>query len=355
QKGGVSRRRLKGHWKPSEDIKLREFVALHGPKNWNLMSEQLPGRSENDILMAVHAVYGNKWSKIARFLPGRTDNRIKNQWHVLTARRRKNVVTRLCVHVSGDSTINGSTITYPGILTEDSSFSCMNTPISPSVVISAGLPNVIAPRSPPQFIDFLGVGEKKPSDLRPLVAVHRMGRHQNIVFFFTECTILYSQCNLIFFLIFQFGVGVSDDAEAILHSVNRVLSKYHNDRSLAMLTVDFSNAFNLVDRSALLHDVRLLYCTRYYIRSKKVASFFFMLGILMMRQLLEIHKRLPRRPPLGVKLLGGAVSRDAYFISGLVMRRAANAVDLMSLLSQLHDPQSELLLLQSCPNLGGKD
>nr|GEX01353.1 putative reverse transcriptase domain-containing protein [Tanacetum cinerariifolium] len=60
---------------------------------------------------------------------------------------------------------------------------------------------------------------------------------------------------------FQFEVGVSGDAEAILHSVNRVLSEYHNDRSLAMLTVDFSNAFNLVDRSALLHE---LCKTRYF-------------------------------------------------------------------------------------------
>nr|GEU37502.1 reverse transcriptase domain-containing protein [Tanacetum cinerariifolium] len=51
---------------------------------------------------------------------------------------------------------------------------------------------------------------------------------------------------------------------------------------------------------------------------------------------------------IGVKLLGRAVSRDADFISGLVMRRAVNAVDLMGLLSQLHDPQSELLLLRSC-------
>nr|GEV42109.1 putative reverse transcriptase domain-containing protein [Tanacetum cinerariifolium] len=42
------------------------------------------------------------------------------------------------------------------------------------------------------------------------------------------------------------------------------------------------------------------------------------------------------------------VSRDTYFISGLAMRRTANAFDLMSLLSQLHDPQSELLLLRSC-------
>ncbi|GJX69895.1 hypothetical protein Tco_0307066 [Tanacetum coccineum] len=41
-----------------------------------------------------------------------------------------------------------------------------------------------------------------------------------------------------------------------------------------------------------------------------------------------------QRPSLGVKLLGGAVSRDADFISGLTMMRAANAVDLMSLLLQ---------------------
>nr|GEW48465.1 reverse transcriptase domain-containing protein [Tanacetum cinerariifolium] len=51
---------------------------------------------------------------------------------------------------------------------------------------------------------------------------------------------------------------------------------------------------------------------------------------------------------IGVKLLRRAVSRDADFISGLVMRRAVNAVDLMGLLSQLHDPLSELLLLGSC-------
>jgi hypothetical protein len=56
---------------------------------------------------------------------------------------------------------------------------------------------------------------------------------------------------------FQFGVGISGGAEAILHSVNRVLSERHADGSLAMLTVDFANAFNMVDRSALLHEVRV--------------------------------------------------------------------------------------------------
>ncbi|GKA93475.1 putative reverse transcriptase domain-containing protein [Tanacetum coccineum] len=55
-----------------------------------------------------------------------------------------------------------------------------------------------------------------------------------------------------------------------------------------------------------------------------------------------------RRLSSGVKLLGGAVSRDKNFISGLAMRRVVHAVDLMSLLPQLHDPRSALLLLRSC-------
>ncbi|GJS27562.1 putative reverse transcriptase domain-containing protein [Tanacetum coccineum] len=55
---------------------------------------------------------------------------------------------------------------------------------------------------------------------------------------------------------FQFGVGVPSGAEAVLHGANRFLNKFHSDGSLAMLTVDFSNAFNLVDRTTLLHEVR---------------------------------------------------------------------------------------------------
>ncbi|GKF07432.1 hypothetical protein Tco_0041656, partial [Tanacetum coccineum] len=43
-----------------------------------------------------------------------------------------------------------------------------------------------------------------------------------------------------------------------------------------------------------------------------------------------------------------AVSRDAGFISSLAVEMAARAVELMSLLPRLRDPQSELLLLCSC-------
>ncbi|KAD6455032.1 hypothetical protein E3N88_09738 [Mikania micrantha] len=55
---------------------------------------------------------------------------------------------------------------------------------------------------------------------------------------------------------FQFGVGVPSGAEAVLHSANRFLNEFHSDGSLAMLTVDFTNAFNLVSRTSLLHEVR---------------------------------------------------------------------------------------------------
>ena len=54
------------------------------------------------------------------------------------------------------------------------------------------------------------------------------------------------------------------------------------------------------------------------------------------------------RPARGVKLLGGAVSRDEGFISTLAVKRAQRAVDLMESLRKLGDPQSELLLLRSC-------
>jgi len=50
---------------------------------------------------------------------------------------------------------------------------------------------------------------------------------------------------------------------------------------------------------------------------------------------------------LGVKLLGGAVSRDKGFIEELAMKRASRAAELMHLLPQLRDPQSQLLLLRS--------
>lgn len=35
----------RGHWRSHEDAKLKELVAQFGPQNWNLIAENLEGRS----------------------------------------------------------------------------------------------------------------------------------------------------------------------------------------------------------------------------------------------------------------------------------------------------------------------
>nr|GFA08132.1 hypothetical protein [Tanacetum cinerariifolium] len=58
-------------------------------------------------------------------------------------------------------------------------------------------------------------------------------------------------------LVKQFGVRVPGGGEAILHVVNHLVEDCRDDVGLLMLLADFQNAFNLVDRTVMLEEVRL--------------------------------------------------------------------------------------------------
>eukprot|EP01018_Ginkgo_biloba_P030533 Gb_39852 [translate_table: standard] len=102
----------KGPWTPEEDKILIDYIKKHGHGNWRALPKQAGlmrcGKScrlrwtnylrpdikrgnfslkEEQTIIQLHQVLGNRWSTIASRLPGRTDNEIKNVWNTHLKKR----------------------------------------------------------------------------------------------------------------------------------------------------------------------------------------------------------------------------------------------------------------------------
>ncbi|KAL5730701.1 hypothetical protein ACHQM5_003496 [Ranunculus cassubicifolius] len=102
----------KGPWTPEEDQKLIDYIQIHGHGSWRTLPKnaglQRCGKScrlrwtnylrpdikrgrfsfeEEETIIQLHSILGNKWSAIAARLPGRTDNEIKNYWNTHIRKR----------------------------------------------------------------------------------------------------------------------------------------------------------------------------------------------------------------------------------------------------------------------------
>ncbi|CAL5199192.1 unnamed protein product [Lathyrus oleraceus] len=106
----------RGAWTAHEDKILTDYIKLHGEGKWRNLPKRAGlkrcGKScrlrwlnylrpdikrgnistdEEELIIRLHKLLGNRWSLIAGRLPGRTDNEIKNYWNTNLGKKVKDL------------------------------------------------------------------------------------------------------------------------------------------------------------------------------------------------------------------------------------------------------------------------
>ncbi|URE28679.1 hypothetical protein MUK42_18300 [Musa troglodytarum] len=156
----------KGLWSPEEDDKLIKHITQFGHGCWSSVPKQAGlqrcGKScrlrwinylrpdlkrgtfsqqEEDLIVELHAVLGNRWSKIATHLPGRTDNEIKNLWNSCIKKKLRQRGIDPNTH-KPLAEVDGGDDKAPDNSEKNSGSGGLQLPVTPAVAIANRLPTV---------------------------------------------------------------------------------------------------------------------------------------------------------------------------------------------------------------------
>ncbi|XP_020215096.1 myb-related protein 308 [Cajanus cajan] len=130
----------KGAWTKEEDDRLISYIRAHGEGCWRSLPKAAGllrcGKScrlrwinylrpdlkrgnfteeEDELIIKLHSLLGNKWSLIAGRLPGRTDNEIKNYWNTHIRRKLLNRGIDPATHRPLNEGVSAATVTATNI------------------------------------------------------------------------------------------------------------------------------------------------------------------------------------------------------------------------------------------------
>ncbi|KAF7849621.1 hypothetical protein BT93_L0466 [Corymbia citriodora subsp. variegata] len=168
----------KGTWSAEEDQKLIAYIRRYGIWNWTHMPKPAglarTGKScrlrwmnylrpnirhgnitkeEEDLIIELHRLLGNKWAAIAVRLPERTDNEIKNYWN-----------TRLKKHISNGKKLQIPTACHIKVTPNHSDNSSHQY---------ASLPTIDAPKLEPDIVSQNQIPTMGANSLCTSYGVHR--------------------------------------------------------------------------------------------------------------------------------------------------------------------------------------